>query len=223
MIRHKAPLLAAAIAVASFACGYTDSGDGTRTLQVVAELSYDVGNRDNVMRARVTVRKAGIHVSGASVAIIDGESGARFALEENGGNERYDASIAGGYRRRIELEIRSGNDNLTGRLEGPGAHLIEAPAHGSRVELSGGDKLDVHWQTEDGLAADEVRVDLDQADYTTTLNEDRGRDEVPMATLRAGSEKVEVERRNRVVLTGGDGQSTMQISYEVENGFEVMN
>lgn len=195
---------------ATAACGgYTSSGDGSHTLDVEAVVSSESGNAN--MTARVSVSAKGAQVSGATVTLRDDETQAVFPLNEDG--NFYRATIPGGYRKKLELKVERGDDNLSGKLEGPGIHFIATPFDGTRVEL-GDDPLKINWAVSDGIRADDVAITLDGSDYRGETDKDRGEVEVPRELLRTGEDVIRIERSNSVDLTGGFGPSKFTISYQ---------
>lgn len=205
------------------ACGYTSEGSGTKTLTVTADLSYSAGSDDRT-RVRITILKDGVRVSNASVTLTDGDTDATFSIPQDnnssGNNANYRADISG-FHRKMELEIKAGNDHLEARLEGPGRHQIKEPANDSVV--SGGKTLHVEWKTNDGIAAEQVEISLEQADYSNTLNDDPGSVDITGSTLRSGAETVSVRRQNSVRLAGGASGSLFFISYRASNDITVSN
>ncbi len=208
--------------ISSFtACGYTDGGGGSNTLEVIATLEYRTS--ENEMASEVQVRKSGAAVEGATITLTDGETDERFVAEQqnSGQNVRYRVTIPG-YHRRIAIKVEQGSDDLHGQLEGPGTHIITSPSNAQIVDRSSsGDDLSVRWKTTDGIAADEVTLRLSDGDYQTTLKDDHGKGSIPVSKLGAGDETVHVIRRNRVTLEGGVGASALEISYHVENTIVV--
>ncbi len=201
-------LIAAASAIA--ACGgYTSGGGGTDTLEVEARVSFAVGNANMV--GRVSVNQRGAFVQGATVTLRDEETEAVFPLTEDG--NFYRTNIPGGYRRKLELKVERGGDNLDAKLEGPGEHFINTPFDGTIIKL-GDSPLEVNWTVKDGIRADDVSIRLDGSDYRGETNKDKGKVEVPRELLRVGDDTIRVERSNTVDLEGGAGESTYTISYE---------
>ena len=200
-------------------CGYTSAGDGTGTLLVVARGSL-VAGAGNRMQLQVDVSRDGADVEDAVVRLTDPEDDASVVLAyQNGG--RYTGQLTG-YHRRLALEVQSGSDALSARLEGPGPHVLTRPQAGERYTLGSlGGGLDVRWRVDDGLRADTVRVELDGAGYETELDLDEGKWTVPVNRLQTGSEEVRVARSNSVVLAGGVSGSSFEITYEVRNAFDI--
>jgi len=197
------------------ACGYTSSGDGSDTLEVRLEANYDAN--DNDMRIRVEVRKFGEHLPGATVQVRDDKAGDVLTLAEQ--TDRYQTNIQR-YARRLELQVSSGDDFVDGKLEGPGRHTIDEPVNAdvlSRSDL--GDHLKVRWSTNDGIRADQVRVRISRAE--NTLDDDTGSFDVETALLDTGDHDLEVERQNRVDLSGGIGASFMEIAYQVHQDITI--
>jgi hypothetical protein len=199
------------------ACGYTDGGGGSKTLEVKAVLEYHAGQ--NAIDADVVVRKNGVAVEGAAVVLIDGDDDASFALElqSNGNHQSYRANVEG-YHRKMALKVESGSDDLHGQLEGPGSFIISNPDNEQHIKRSSNDSiLNVRWVTQDGIAADEVTIRYADGGFETTIQEDRGNYDVPASKLDTSEDDVQVARRNRVGLTGGVLSSTLELSYVVSN------
>lgn len=202
-------IVAAALSTLAACGGFTNGGGGTKTLDVEARVSFIAGNAN--MNARVSVVQNGAQVQGALVTLRDEATEAVFPLDVDG--NFYRATIAGGYRRKLELKVERGEDNLDAKLEGPGEHFISNPFDGTTVEL-GGDPLKVNWTVSDGIRADDVAISLDGSDYRGETNRDRGEVEVPRELLRIGDDVIHIERSNSVDLDGGSGNSRFTISYE---------
>lgn len=217
-VRFASSLLALSTAAA---CGYTDPGSGSGTLEVIATMEYQFhGNETSV---RVEVRKNATPLEGVSVVIKDDESGATHDItqQSSGADTVYRLSLSN-YIRRAELRVELDDDRLDAKLEGPGPHRITEPENGQTFSRSDiGDNLTVKWKTEDGIAADETTIRLSQGDHTTTIREDPGSYEIPSSSLADGDEGIRVIRRNRVDLKGGVGQSKFEISYEARNDIIV--
>lgn len=209
-MRLLARFFAAAAMSALAACGgFTDAGDGSHTLEVDARVSFQAG--DGNMTARVSVTQKGAQVQGATVTLRDDDTEAVFPLENDG--NFYRATIAGPYRKKLELKVTSGDDNVSAKLEGPGVHFIVDPFDGTRVKL-GDDPLKVNWSVADGIRADDVAVTIDGSDYRGETNKDKGEVEVPRELLRVGDAIVRIERSNSVDLKGALGASAFVLSYQ---------
>lgn len=211
------------------ACTYTDGGEGTKTLFVVASSRFDVGGA-NGAEMIVEVSKDGAAVSDVLVRLRDDDSDELFELPESAVAGRYSSTVPG-YHRRLQLAVQSGSDALEAKLEGPGPHVIESPRAGG-VDRSGmGGELDVAWATEDGLRADEVVVSIRNVDAhdiveERTITDDTGSyDEIPMAVFppNADNYRLTLTRRNRVDLDGGTSGSTFVVSYGVETTFTLVD
>lgn len=189
--------------------GFTDEGDGSKTLEVQAYVSFEQGTA--TVDARVSVDQNGAFVSGAIVKLRDDETDDEFTLEEDG--NFYRAHIAGDYRRKLVLDITRGDDDLEAKLEGPGKHFIITPFEGTSIDL-GDDPMKVEWSVEDGIRADDVSISVDNSDYRGETNEDKGKVEIPRELLRPGDDTIRVTRANSVDLKGGRDSSTFEISYE---------
>ncbi|MBI5509948.1 MAG: hypothetical protein HY903_14425 [Deltaproteobacteria bacterium] len=204
-------------------CGYTDSGSGSNTLEVIATVEYRAD--DNSTRAEITVNKSGAKVEGAQVVLTDGDSGDEFAIaQQNNGNNTVYRNEISGYHRKMALKVASGSDELTGQLEGPGPHIISNPDNSEILDRNSmGDTFEVRWTTEDGIRADEITIRFNQGDFETTISNDNGKYSVPTTKLNAQNDEVRVTRRNRTKLSGGILASSLEISYRVENSVIVQN
>ncbi len=212
-----APLLFAACG------GYTDEGDGTKTLRVEANVVYRGGGA-NEISAVVDVTKSGDPVVGADVRLIDGDTDEVLELTGNApgmGNEsRYSGTLEG-YHRRLALEVKSGDDELDAKLEGPGRHTILEPKNNDSLTKDDiGDELDVEWSVEDGIAADQVVLVLDTGQDFETV--DNGHyDDIPGDEVPRGSRTLDIRRTNRVLLAGGTTGSIFELGYQASNDFVV--
>ncbi len=193
-------------------CGYTDSGDGSGTLSVTAEIIHYANNDVSQLRVQI-VDADGQDVDDAEVIFTDDGSDEAIELTVNPGN-RYTANVDG-YRRRLRLSVERGEDNLTGTVEGPAPHRITNPAN-ARTRAVTRD-LTVEWATEDGVRADQVVIRLNLANFSTVLTDDPGRYAIPQSYLEVGDGQLAVERRNSVVLNGGIGGSSLTLGTSVEN------
>ena len=149
------------VALALNACGYTDTGSGSGTLQVNALITYAAGENDTSSVEITVLDNSGSPLSGAAVELKDDQTGDTFAAAEQDVADApgvYTTSI-NKYRRRLELTISKDSHSLDGKLEGPGEHTIEFPAFGQSVNRSDfGESMEVTWTTTDGLMADRVTL-----------------------------------------------------------------
>jgi hypothetical protein len=208
--------------------GYTDPGTGSHTLTVQADLAYHLGNSTTAVD--VTVETAGpVGVADATITVHDPDANTTTPVPYQPGPNGNAYHLAlGGWHRRIELSISAPEGSLEAKIEGPGPHHIDAPQQGELLSYGGmGDNLLVEWATVDGLKADAVTVDLQDAQFSTTLSDDTGSTTIPKAKLAHAlnqTETVRVTRQNHVALAGtikGSG-STMTMSYEVGNDFSLL-
>ena len=203
------------------ACGYTDGGGGSKTLEVKALLTYKL--HDNAIDANIDVNKDNVTVDGATVTLTDGDKGDIFTIDQrnNGNHAPYHSSITG-YHRKLALKVENGDDKLYGQIEGPGSHIISNPDANEVMDRADmGSSFEVRWSTNDGIAADEVAVHLH--DFDTSIQDDRGNCNVPTSKLVEGTNKIEVERLNRVTLDGGILASVLELAYSVEIEVSVPN
>ncbi len=204
--------------------GFTDSGSGSRTLLVDARAAYALSNDRTDLRVDVEVQSG--DADEARVFVTDDESNEEIELllANNAGirTARFNGSFSG-YRRRLELRVERGDDDLDAQLEGPGRHVIESPSNGSALSLDDvGGSLEISWSVEDGLQADTVSVSLDESSFDATVDEDKGKLDVEREFLSLGDEEVEVRRTNSIELAGGLVGSKFDFSYEVDNEFIII-
>lgn len=202
------------------ACGYTDAGTGSRTLNVQGSASYHAS--DNETHVAIALTKNMALLGGATVTMTDADSGEEFVIPEVQHPDENYRSHLDGHHRRLELSIVAGSDELTARIEGPGTFTVPTPEHNSIISLGQvGDTIDVTWRPADGMGADQVRIWLNRADFETTLTEDEGRYEIKTSFLEPGDETLRVERINEVTLEGGTAGSKLSSSYMVGNELVV--
>ena len=197
------------------ACSETDSGEGSETLYV------QVSARSQVDSTQITasLSQNGNDVVGANVVIRDVDNDTSINLEGNSSSDGYVyTGILTGYARLLQLEIKSGDDDLIAQLGGPNAHLITRPPNDAIVRRQSFDELTIEWDADD--PADEVLVAIDQ-ENPIILSEDRFRVDIPIGDIRNGAHSVSVERVNRVDLAGGTAGSRMEIRYRVDNRFTI--
>ena len=197
-------------------CGYTDAGSGTQTLEVLADFSY-ASTSGNETAVRVQVNKAGAPVTNPVIVVTDDDTHETFPITRATGNKYSDTLT--GYRRRLHIEVTSGDDAIKCQIEAPGRHTIANPLQGETHKRS--DDLKIRWQTVDGLRADEVDLKLDKASVSDTLVKDVGEFTVPASILQVSREKVSVVRRNKLIPAGGTGASLIKFEYEVTVEFQV--
>jgi hypothetical protein len=208
--------------VLTIGCGYTDGGGGTRTLRVVAELSYSA--HDNETDVHITVEKDGVTVDNAIVEVKDSDSELAWLVTQGNPREEYtrigDDHHIDGYHRWVELSVEADADRLDAQLEGPGKHKVVSPDNNDVLAIDDlGDDLEVAWETSDGLTAQEVVINLGDHSHTITKWEDPGSYDVPTSGLEPGEESVRVTRRNKIRLDGGTTGSLLTVEYEARNSF----
>ncbi|MBN1961803.1 MAG: hypothetical protein JW841_12735 [Deltaproteobacteria bacterium] len=203
------------------ACGYTDSGSGTRTLLVQARAQYAVsgGNQTNVTVS--VADRDGTEITDATVEITDGKNGQRYSIPHQN-NGLYYINIEN-YRRRLRLHVRSGDNELSAKLEGPGPHVIDYPKAGAIRRSRLGNKFKVEWSTEDGIRADEVEISLRHGPEVNSKDDSGFNDDISMSQLtETGDYRLNLTRLNRINLGGGVDNSTFTISYSVNTEFAII-
>jgi hypothetical protein len=202
------------------ACGFTNPGSGTGTLEVNAIVHYNAGQQGSlapVTNVQISVQKNGLPVSSPpTVTLQDADSSQTYTVDVANGNKL--TQQIPGYHRRWILAVTSGSDNLTCKLESPGPFTLSNPLQGALISQSGG--LNVSWQTQDGVMADKVEVSLSTIQQTNTPS-DTGSYEFPASQLQLGDQTVTVLRINQVVPAGATGSSVFQSEYEVDVAFTV--
>lgn len=203
------------------ACGFTDPGSGTGTLNVDARAIY-VGDTGR-MQYTVRVSKDNVPLPDASVILADGDSRNPVAsgittLNGDGTEAVFEVDDDNpGYRRRLILRVERANDGLEAQLEGPGPHVLETPRNQESV-LSGRN-LRVEWSTDDGIRADRVRVSVGSFGKSLGMSEESGFLTIEASSLPppGSTEAVRVARHNHVNLAGGVNGSLFELRYDVFN------
>ncbi len=198
------------------ACGYTESGTGTHTLQVNGSVSYNPTEASDASALFIEVKKQGVSITDALVQLTDADTGEKFTVPAAGTAYKVDWP---GYHRRIAWHIVAGNDHVMCQLEGPGRHTVSAPAHASVQKMA--QPLDVAWRTADGVRGGEVMLRLDPGAYKTTLAHDEGAVRIGAPDLAPGLTTISVLRRTAVVPAGAVAPSALSYDYEVQNTFLV--
>ncbi len=205
------------------ACGYTSEGSGTQTLEATAFLRF-TPTQEALTTGEVQLRySGGVPVSGATVTLTNGDNDhviATFEESEANGEDGIYRGSFDGYVRRLALNIAKSSDVIEATLEGPSKHVLAAPANGTvygRTDI--GDAVDVIWEADDGLKADEVVVRFEESNFTNTFlnTNDPGQVSVPAEKVDDGINTISVVRRNRTNLAGGLGDSIFALEYEVIN------
>ena len=210
-----------ALITSTTACGYTSEGSGTETLEATVFLRF-TSTSEALTTGEVQLRyPGGEPVSGATIELTNGNNDQLIATfvesEANGESGLYRTSYEG-YVRRIALKVSSGGDLIEATLEGPSEHTIASPSNGTvygRTEI--GDSVDVTWEADDGLKADEVVVKFEESGFANTLVDDPGELSVPSENVDDGMNTISVLRRNLTPLAGGLGDSLFALEYEVIN------
>jgi hypothetical protein len=203
------------------ACTYTNPGGGTQTLEVQALLHYNTqsvaGATSPITKVQILVQKNGAAVANPTITLMDADTNQTYTIAGSGGGSTFNSQIPG-YHRRMSLSVTAGSDNLQAHLEGPGPFTLSSPEEGAAISQSGG--LNVAWQTDDGVKADQVTVLLLPANASNT-GHDTGGFQFPSSDLGLGPQMVSVTRSSMVVPAGGTGQSSFQSDYEVDVKFNV--
>ncbi|MEO1175247.1 MAG: hypothetical protein AAFX94_24810, partial [Myxococcota bacterium] len=122
---------AALLAFALAACGdFTDEGSGTGTLEVEARAVYEVSDDRTDVRVDVVISSGSLESVIAELRDDETDETRTMERVDLGLNSRarFTESYSG-YAKRLELRVQRGSDELDGRIEGPGRHVIEFPAN----------------------------------------------------------------------------------------------
>lgn len=198
------------------ACGYTDAGTGTQTLEVNAALHY--AWQTDSTEADLWLTRAGEAVPNATVHLTNADTKLQQGVEPDVAPGHYKVALEG-YARRLQLAIKADTDTLVCQIEGPGRHTVAEPAPGTVVGY--GEALPVRWATEDGVRADSVTVTLEGVTWSQKLTNDQGHSQIPARVLVPGMQTLTVERRSHVVPEGGSGHSHVDMAYAVSTPFQV--
>ena len=174
--RHKINLI---LLLCAAACSETDAGEGSETLYV------QVSARSQADSTQITasLSQKGNDVVGANVVIRDVDNDTSINLEGSSSSGGYVyTGILTVYARLIQLEIKSGDDDLIAQLGGPNPHLITRPPNDAIVRRQSFDELSIEWDADD--PADEVLVAIDQ-ENPIILSEDRFRVDIPIGHRRS--------------------------------------
>ena len=217
---------AAATALASLGagCGYADSGDGTKTLGVVATLRC--GYPELLTRAEFAISEPAGTVSAAVVTLTDGDTNESVEVAETSEPGHYAASWPG-YHRRVKASVWRGKDGMRFQVEAPSPHLLLAPAPGTWLKQA--QILEVRWRSPDGLRADRVDVHVDgqggqagapDAEATGgTVSRDAGRAHVRLEDVAAGAHTLQVARTSTLVPAGARPGASVESTYAVDTAF----
>lgn len=206
----RAALAFSLLALAACGDGYTDAGSGSESLRAVVDVVYDSSQQSMYARAEIT--RDGAFVPGVTARLVDDGSSQQFELFA--GDGVYEARIDGAYRRKLELVVLRGTDEIKANLEGPGAHIISSPDDGETVPRAA-NAAKITWTTGDGVKADAVTITDERTvtDATRTVTvEDKGSTTFPFE-LPAGDDTLQVKRTNSVTLDGGISGSAFSLSY----------
>lgn len=207
----------ASLFFAMFACGYNDTGEGTRTLNVQANVQYDW--QIDTTHAEFYISHPEHVVEDANVILIRADTQTKYTAQATRVPGKYTVDIPG-YAQRLDLAIATEQDALSCKLEGPGAHVVVSPAPGTT--LAANDDLAVRWSTDDGIQADVVTLSLPDSNWQQQLDKDTGRAIIPSKVLTAGAHVVKIRRSNRLVPSGSvDSQSAIDVTYSVLAPFQV--
>lgn len=193
------------------ACGYSDPGEGTGSLEVIGRAVY----REASEQTHVTVEVRDpnrVPIADAAVTVANGDTGETQLLTPATAG-MYVGTLPH-YPRRLSLAITTPRqDSLTAQLEGPGPHRILEPSPEAQPLPQ---DLPITWATDDGLRADYVVVEITPGGFTSVLTVDSGTYVVPRTFLRVGSGSLRLRRENALPLEGGLNASSLTVGYELE-------
>jgi hypothetical protein len=205
-------LLALAVVVAG-GCGgvSTDPGDGSRTLEVRADI--DIRRTD--ARFEVRVRRDGENVSDARVLILSNLGDT--LLTYDGGGE-YEGRQSG-HARWYEVDVEVGDDWLYGTILAPEPAYVTRPepAEPWRPREAADGVVWVRWS---GKLADRVRVKTDEFEWEGL---DRGELGIPATAFQDIEDEIEIRRRNETALHGGTASSRLRATAETETSIAIVD
>jgi hypothetical protein len=211
------------------ACAYTDAGEGSQTLAVQVALSYTPTLADttllqsaifNVRELPEALHQASRPPIPPSIALrfTDTDTQQKFSFTQN---VHEDMQELPGYHRHLQIHLGAEQaDNLNCHLEAPGPHTLKVPRQAARWSKTR--PMTVVWQTNDGIPADVVDIQLNLAKQQFSVQKDTGSFTIAAAHWVEGNETLTVTRRNRVVPRGATAQSYIQVQYEVIVHFQVL-
>jgi hypothetical protein len=213
MVRTSLVGSAMLLLLASAACGgvSTDPGDGSRTLEVRA----DVDLRSTYADFEVRVRRGGENVSDARVRIFS-DLGTSELVYDGGGD--YEGRQTG-HARWYEVDVEVGDDWLHGTVLAPEPARIVDPDPREPWRPREADD-GVVWISWSGKLADRVRVETDEFSWE---GEDLGELGIPATAFQDIEDEVEIRRRNETPLIGGVSSSRMRVTAETETSIAIID
>lgn len=202
------------LVVAAMACGDStavernNSGTGTTTLNVVADIDADDVAGGFVTDFDVRLRDgAGNAVSGATVTVGNSQLGDINLLETDAGSGDYTATRNLFPNGDFTLNVTSGTDNVRDVvLGGPGVHEITEPLANSAVPAD--QPLVVKWTIPTTARSAEVET----RDMNTVTLADTGAFSIPgIDNPVAANQRIRVFRFNEVNIAGGLLGSRMRV------------
>jgi hypothetical protein len=213
MTRTSLISVAVGMALVGAACGgvSTDPGDGTRTLEVRA----DVDLRGSYADFEVRVRRDGSDVTSARVLIASdlGDTELRY-----GGDGDYEGRQTG-HARWYEIEVEAGDDWLNGTVVAPEPARILDPNPNEPWRPREADD-GVVWVTWSGELADRVRVETYEFEWE---GEDTGELGIPATAFEDIEDEIEIRRRNETPLIGGVSSSRLRVTVETETSIAIID
>ena len=204
---------AAALLLTSAACGgvSTDPGDGSRTLEVRADIELKSTYADFEVR----VRRDGDNVPDARVRIFS-DLGDTELIYDGGGD--YEGRQSG-HARWYEVDVEVGDDWLYGTVVAPEpARVVDPDPHEPWRPREADDG--VVWISWSGRLADRVRVETYEFEWE---GEDRGELGIPATAFQDREDEIEIRRRNETPLIGGVSSSRLRVTAETETSIAIVD
>jgi hypothetical protein len=206
-------LLGTAMVVATVGCGSvsTDPGDGSRSLEVRADVELESTYADFEVR----VRRNDNDVSDARV-VITSDLGETILLYDGGGD--YEGRQTG-HARWYEVHVEAGDDWLYGTVVAPEPARVTSPdPHQPWRPREAQDG--VVWVEWSGKLADNVRIKTGEFEWA---GEDRGELGIPATAFDDIEDEIEIRRRNETPLIGGVSNSRMRVTAETETSIAIID
>ena len=216
-------LIASLVVIA--ACGGTDPGDGTHTLEVNGTVNAEVNGTNGTLPQDFTtdfnieISLNGNDVTTGTVTIKSDDVITTLTYDANNGNARWRGS-APGYTETYRLDIVAGADEVRNVVvDGPDIHTFKTPLPGASLDSTL--TIGVEWDRGDEADSASIRVgDLDRVTIVDTGNYEMGPNMLRAERDQPRENRVEIRRTNRVIPAGAIAGSEFSVS--VENDIEVI-
>jgi hypothetical protein len=211
-MKRIALVLAASLAACggnSSATGHNNPGTGSSTLLVTADVTASMSSGGPVTSLQVDVRDGmGAKVSGATVAISNGELGSVPLVEANAGSGRYVNSRSSFPAGDFVLSVVRGTDKVEGVVVGgPGVGTVNAPTRNAVVAAN--QPLALSWTTPSQAKS----VTISTRDFEAQ-GPDTGTYTIPAASNPSRTnQRLILARFNEVDIAGGLSGSRLRVTF----------